>query len=94
MRGNLIAIDVHGVAVPALSGSTPKATLVAMKPLVEGMGLDWSAQFRRIQRHHVLGAEVTPVEIRMPGDELRVHVFLPLAQIDDWLQAIAVVPPS
>jgi DNA mismatch repair protein MutH len=93
MRGDLIAIDVHGVTVPVLSGSRPEAALVAMKPLVECMGLDWSAQFRRIRRHHVLGAELKPVEIHMPGDQLRVHVFLPLARIDDWLQIITVIPP-
>ena len=31
---------------------------VAMRPICEAIGLDWSAQFRRIERHPVLGATV------------------------------------
>lgn len=27
---------------------------VALKPIVHGMGLDWSAQFRRVQRDPIL----------------------------------------
>ncbi|MCX8665991.1 hypothetical protein J3U11_11170 [Gilliamella sp. B2840] len=36
---------------------------VAMKPVCENIGLNWAAQFKRIQRHHVLSQGVVMMTI-------------------------------
>ena len=39
-------------------GDHAHLSMVAMKPVVEGMGLDWSAQFVKIKAHPVLAPAV------------------------------------
>lgn len=35
-----------------------QTAFVAMKPIVEGMGLDWDKQLQRIKEHPVLGPQL------------------------------------
>jgi hypothetical protein len=55
MTHELATITFHGTALLAVRGETPAETLVAMKPVVEGMGLDWSTQRRKVIEYPVVG---------------------------------------
>ncbi len=62
---------------------------VAMKPICEAIGLDWSAQFRRIERHPVLGTCVAMMATQLPGEsQSREIVTLPLDYLNGWLFGI------
>lgn len=64
---------------------------VAMKPICEAIGLDWSAQFRRIERHAVLGTCVAVMATQLPGEvQSRDVVTLPLDYLNGWLFGIDV----
>ena len=59
---------------------------VAMKPICESIGIDWTAQFRRIQRHPVMATCIAMTAIQMPGDDQRREVAtLPLDMLNGWL---------
>lgn len=81
MPNELTTIPFNGATLLAIKGDTPEATLVAMKPIVEGMGLQWSGQLQRIKRHPVLATCVCimamqpPESATQPSDfeDLRVH---------------------
>ncbi|EPV3838590.1 phage antirepressor N-terminal domain-containing protein [Morganella morganii] len=60
---------------------------VAMKHIVEGMGLDWKAQYRRLkQRFNICMVEMT---MQIPGDDQRRLVScLALRKLPGWLMTI------
>lgn len=89
MRHDLTTVDFHGATLIAVRGETPAATLVAMKPVVEGMRLDWSAQRRKLTDHPMLGTCMVLMTIQMPGDnQAREWAFLPLSRLSFWLATI------
>jgi len=68
---------------------------VALRPIVEALGLDWSAQYRRIGRDPVLSEEikmisvaVTTTEIRQRGEGAKSYVCLPKQFISGFLFGI------
>jgi DNA-binding XRE family transcriptional regulator len=86
---SLTTVDFHGAKLIALRGDTPAETLVAMKPVVEGMGLDWKGQYDKIKGHPVLNTCVGVIPIQMPGDDQRRDVFMmPLNRLNFWLATI------
>jgi hypothetical protein len=44
---------------------------VALRPIIEALGLDWSAQYRRIKRDPVLSVEVKTISIAVTATEIR-----------------------
>lgn len=89
MSKQLTAIDFHGAKLVAIAGDRPESTLVAMKPIVEGMGLDWTYQSRKLQSHPVLSTCVAVTAIQMEGDDqVRDHTFLALNRLNFWLATI------
>lgn len=62
---------------------------VVMKPIVEAMGLQWEAQYKRIARNPVLSEGMSIMDIQMPGDDQRREVIaLPLKLLNGWLFGI------
>ncbi|WP_228303730.1 phage antirepressor N-terminal domain-containing protein [Klebsiella aerogenes] len=59
-----------------------------MKPIVEGMGLDWKSQFRKLnQRFKTCVVEMT---IQLPGDTQRRSIIcLALRKLAGWLSTIS-----
>lgn len=60
---------------------------VAMKPICEALGLDWSAQYRRLLRHPILAEGVAMMAIPSLGggqDTLTLHLHL----LHGWLFGI------
>ncbi|EHS3289021.1 hypothetical protein KV337_005220 [Escherichia coli] len=61
---------------------------VPMKPIVEGMGLDWKTQFRKLQQR--FKSCVVEMTIQLPGDTQRRPVAcLALRKLAGWPQTIS-----
>lgn len=67
MSKQLTTIDFHGAKLVAIAGDSPETTLVAMPQIVEGMGLDWEAQRKKIERHPVLSKGASIKEVPTEG---------------------------
>lgn len=83
----LTTIDFHGAKLIAVRGETPDTTLVAMKPVVEGMGLDWGGQHKKLVAHPVLAKGISITEIPSPGGP-QSAVMLPLNRLNFWLATV------
>lgn len=60
-----------------------------MKPIVEGMGLDWDTQKKKIGSHHLLSSCKVNSTFQMIGDDQeREHIMLPLNRVPMWLITI------
>lgn len=89
MNNQLTTIDFRGATLVAVRGDTPEMALVAMKPVVEGMGLDWEAQRKRINAHPVMGSAPSTKTVQLPGDtQAREHLFMPLGKINFFLATL------
>ena len=62
---------------------------VAMKSVVENIGLNWHAQLNRIHRHHVLSKAVAMIATPSKGG-IQEYACLPLSMINGWLFGIDV----
>ncbi|MFQ0995623.1 phage antirepressor N-terminal domain-containing protein [Gilliamella sp. BG2] len=60
---------------------------IAMKPVCENIGLSWAAQFKRIQRHHVLSQGVVMMTIPSKSGNQE-YLCLPISMINGWLFGI------
>lgn len=81
------AVDFHGARlVTALVGDVPH---VAMKPIAEHLGLNWSGQHQRIRRHPVLMRSICILHMESSRGE-RDAVALPIGLISGWLFGVKV----
>lgn len=61
---------------------------VAMRPVVEGMGLSWPRQYRKLAEDSDRFC-VAFMATQMPGDDQsREHIFIPLERLFGWLMTI------
>lgn len=84
---SLTTLDFHGATLIARRGDTPAETLVAMKPVVEGMGLDWSGQHKKLLSHPVLAQGISVMTIPFAGGHQEMTA-LPLNRLNFWLATI------
>lgn len=64
---------------------------VAMKPICEALGLQWEAQYKRIQRNPVLQTCMVMMTMQLPGDNQRREIVtLPIHMLNGWLFGIEV----
>jgi len=62
---------------------------VAMRPIVEGMGLDWQKQLERIQQHPVLSRQLHTIRGMVAADgKRRAMSCLPLSRVAFWLATV------
>lgn len=87
MKHDLTTVDFHGATLIAVRGETPTETLVAMKPVAEGMGLDWEGQRQRIGRHPVLSKGACEIQVPSAGG-MQAMTALPLSKLNFWLATI------
>lgn len=81
----IATVVFHGHALTVITGPAGEH-LVAMKPIVEAIGLQWEAQLKRIKRHSVLAACMSMMDIQMSGDDQRRELAcLPLDMLNGWL---------
>lgn len=84
---NITTVDFHGTTLIAQKGVTPADTMIAMKPVVDGVGLDWSYQYRKIISHPVLSKGVAVIAIPSEGG-LQEMISVPLNRLNFWLATI------
>jgi hypothetical protein len=63
-------------------------TFLALKPMVEAMGLDWSAQFRRVQRDPVLSEGIAIMATPFGRGAGQECVCIKLELVNGWLFGI------
>ena len=56
---SLVQIPFHDTAINAIE--TDEGVHIAIKPVAEALGLDWSAQYRRLQRQPWAGVAVMAI---------------------------------
>lgn len=85
-------IEFHGREITAIlveDEDGRENIYVPLRPLVEGMGLDWSGQFRRVKENQVLNevcisVGVTPTEIGR-GKGMREMLSIPISHLNGFL---------
>lgn len=64
--------------------------MVAVKPICEAIGLDWSAQYRRLQRDAIMQGCVAIMAMQVPGEiQTREVVTIPLGHLNGWLFGVS-----
>lgn len=82
-----VTVDFHGTAIPTFN--VEGVIRVAMRPIVDAIGLQWEAQYKRIKRHPVLKSCVSMMDMQLPGDKQRRKLLtLPLNKLNGWLFGI------
>lgn len=86
---NIATISFHDQSIIAIEHEGKH--FVALRPIVENIGLDWAAQYSRIKRHAVLKSTVVMMTTQMPGDDQRREMLcLPLSMLNGWLFGVEV----
>lgn len=82
----LDSVDFHGQALMVISKDNEP--YVAMRPIVEGMGLAWQPQHRKLTEDGVRFC-VTMMVTQMPGDDqAREITTIPLRKLTGWLMTL------
>ncbi len=89
MSTALQTVNFHGTdhALLDINGTA----FVAMRPVVDAIGLNWASQFKRIKSDEVLSTCVVMTTTQLPGDSQSRELFcLPLDMLNGWLFGIDV----
>ncbi|MHA3083750.1 phage antirepressor N-terminal domain-containing protein [Acinetobacter sp. ANC 5383] len=63
---------------------------VAMKPICENIGLQWEAQYKKIQRNHILNTTMSIMDMVAKDGKNRQVVCLPIGYLNGWLMSVDV----
>lgn len=85
MDAQLITAPFHGATLYVVSHQSQP--YVPMKPIVEGMGMDWASQFTKLTGN---GSRWSVVEITTVAEDgkQRAMICLPLRKLPGWLMTI------
>ncbi len=84
-------VEFYGdtVLAVAVEEAGRRSIYVPLRPICELMGIDWSAQFRRLNRDPVLSRRMISVAVTATqDDQSRLMVSLPLDYLNGWLFGI------
>lgn len=76
-------ISFHGQTVPVFTRN--QTHYVAMKPIVENIGLDWVSQHKKIQRNDILKSGMVMMTIPATDGKTYETACLPLDYLNGWL---------
>lgn len=82
----IVKVDFHGDTVTAVREGD--SILVAVKPIIDRLGLDWSAQLQRLKRDEVLEEGMVIITIPSPGGA-QDTIGLPLELLPGFLFGIS-----
>lgn len=82
---NIVTLDFHGDPITAVDDAG--TVLVAVKAISDVLGLDWSAQLKRVKRDTVLAEGMAILTMPSPGGP-QDTVCLPLHLLHGWLFGI------
>lgn len=81
-----INVPFHGAELYVVNHNGEPYT--PMKPIVEGMGMDWASQFTKIKQR--FKTSIVKITMQLPGDEQgREIICLALRKLAGWLQTIS-----
>jgi hypothetical protein len=80
-------VTFHGATLLVQPGRGPEDTLVAMKPIAEGMGLTWQPQHAKLMAHPVLSKGITEIVIPSAGGP-QAMTALPLNRLHFWMATL------
>lgn len=84
----ITTIQFHGASLLVQPGDAPDTTIVAMRPMVEGMSLDWASQFTKLKNHPVLSPTVVEITTVAEDGRERKMIGLPLNRIHFWMATL------
>jgi len=84
---NIATISFHDQSIVAIEHEG--AHFVALRPIVENIGLAWHGQFERIKRNQVMKAGVRVIRTPSKGGEQET-ICLPLSMLNGWLFGVDV----
>ena len=87
-RLNPTRVPFRDGEIIAVAGATPDTTLVVLAPIAAALGLDWSAQFRRLKNNPVLKEGIAIRAIPSAGGQ-QDSICLPLSRLAFWLAAVS-----
>jgi hypothetical protein len=82
---NLVTVNFHGSIIIAIEKEGE--IFIAMKPIVESLGMDWSAQKKRIERDSVLSKVMAITAITTSGG-IKPTTTIPLGYLNGFLFGI------
>lgn len=82
----LTTIKFHGADL--VTTNKDGKILVAMRPIAENIGLDWSAQLKRIKKDSVLNEGVAVIATPTTDGGLQEMITLPVELLNGWLFGI------
>ncbi|MDV3510922.1 phage antirepressor N-terminal domain-containing protein [Stenotrophomonas sp. C4297] len=87
MATGIVHVEFHGAElIGRLHQGQP---FVAMRPIVEAMGLDWSKQLDKLKSHPVLARQLSTLRGMVAGDgKGRQMQVLPLSRLPFWLATV------
>ena len=87
MTNSLLPVPFHGNTLFLIEQNNEPFT--PMKPIVEGMGLDWASQFTKLKSDQKRWGSIVITTIQVPGDtQSRETVMMPLRKLPGWLMTI------
>ena len=86
MTTNICLINFHSQTLMAIEHKGQK--YVAMRNIVENLGVDWAGQYTKLKNHPILGATVEIISTVAEDGKLRETVCLPLKMLNGWLLTI------
>ncbi|QZN96371.1 phage antirepressor N-terminal domain-containing protein [Symbiopectobacterium purcellii] len=85
MTQSAISVPFHGVELYIVTRNDEPYT--PMKPIVEGMGMIWAAQFVKLKQRFT--STISEIEIVADDGKSRKMLCLPLRKLAGWLQTIS-----
>jgi len=82
----LVKVTFYGDQLYAIRNDDD-SVLVALKPIVEGMGLGWESQHNRVKRDPILSQGIVMMNIPSRGGDQE-SICLPLNMIPGWLMGV------
>ena len=70
---------------PVFAGMMTTGEAIALKPVVENLGLDWSSQRKRIERDEILSQLWSSLKVVSADGKLREMKCFPPSVFQDWL---------
>lgn len=88
MTKQIATVTFHGTPLTVITQDDQQ--LVAMRPIIEAIGLGWQSQYNRIQRHPVLKSTVVMMNTVAQDGKQRQLLCLPLDYLNGWLFGVDV----
>lgn len=84
------SISLLDFRIPTRFDSSSDTTYIAMRPLVEGLGLAWKPQYLKLMASYKYAGMVRELRVKCDDGKHRRMVCLPRDHLGNWLRGLAV----